>query len=101
VARHRLRHRPRQIGGATRFGDLSYGIYLYGWPIEQTVRYLLADAATWWLVFLISLPLAASAAMLSWVLVEKPALRLAGSRRFRRAGSTPARPHRSLPPDIS
>lgn len=70
-----------QIGGATRYGDLSYGIYLYGWPIEQTVRYLLGDAATWWLVFLIALPLAILAALISWRFVEKPALLFSGSRR--------------------
>jgi peptidoglycan/LPS O-acetylase OafA/YrhL len=23
---------------ATKFGDLSYGTYLYGWPIERVVR---------------------------------------------------------------
>jgi len=63
-----------QIPGATRFGDLSYGIYLYGWPIEQTVRYLLGEQATWWMVFLISMPLAALTACASWHIVERPAL---------------------------
>lgn len=70
---------PRQIGGATRFGDLSYGLYLYGWPIEQTVTSVLGSDATWWLVFAIALPLAALAALISWHLVERPAIRFGRS----------------------
>jgi len=60
---------------AAAFGDLSYGMYIYGWPVEQTVlqRFGLLP---WWQVFLLSLPLAAALAFLSWHIVEKPALRL-------------------------
>lgn len=56
-------------------GDLSYGVYIYGWPIGQLV--LLATpglgpvglaAAT--------LVLAGVVALLSWTMVEKPALAL-------------------------
>jgi len=60
---------------AARFGDLSYGLYIYGWPVEQTVLYL-RPAATWWEVFLIAYPASAVVAFLSWHLVEKRALRL-------------------------
>ena len=28
---------------AARFGDLSYGLYIYGWPVEQTLLYLRPD----------------------------------------------------------
>lgn len=72
-----------QIGGATRFGDLSYGLYLYGWPVEQALLYGLGTRATAWRIFSIALPLTAGMAVLSWRLVEAPALRWAGSRRFR------------------
>src|SRR6476646_8720285 len=41
---------------AARFGDLSYGLYIYGWPIEQCVVYFSGAAAPWWAVFLISAP---------------------------------------------
>jgi peptidoglycan/LPS O-acetylase OafA/YrhL len=61
---------------AARFGDLSYGLYIYGWPIEQLVVWRLGGAAPWWQVFVISLPLAAAAAFLSWHLVERRALLL-------------------------
>jgi peptidoglycan/LPS O-acetylase OafA/YrhL len=60
---------------AARFGDLSYGIYIYGWPAEQGAIWLLGGGAAWWQVFLIAMPTAATLAFLSWHLVERPALR--------------------------
>jgi peptidoglycan/LPS O-acetylase OafA/YrhL len=56
---------------AARFGDLSYGLYIYGWPIEQCVVFFSGGAAPCWEVFLISLALAALAAFLSWHTVER------------------------------
>ncbi|HEX3883932.1 MAG TPA: acyltransferase [Stellaceae bacterium] len=56
---------------AARFGDLSYGLYIYGWPIEQCVVYASGDTAKWWQVFLIATAISTLAAFLSWHLVEK------------------------------
>ncbi|MBV9828921.1 MAG: acyltransferase [Alphaproteobacteria bacterium] len=56
---------------AARYGDISYGLYIYGWPIEQCVVYASGQTAPWWLVFAISLPVTAAVAFLSWHLVEK------------------------------
>ena len=53
--------------------DLSYGTYLYGWPVQKLVLILLPAAAPLAL-FLLSLPLALGCAVLSWGLVEGPAL---------------------------
>lgn len=61
---------------AARFGDLSYGLYIYGWPVEQAVIWLRGGHAAWWQVFATALPAAAALAFLSWRLVESPALRL-------------------------
>ncbi|MGO8914554.1 MAG: acyltransferase family protein [Stellaceae bacterium] len=61
---------------ATRFGDLSYGLYIYGWPIEVLVIYACGGRASWWQLFLTALPLAALTAFLSWRFVEEPILRL-------------------------
>jgi peptidoglycan/LPS O-acetylase OafA/YrhL len=61
---------------AARFGDLSYGIYIYGWPVEQGMARLLGGGAAWWQVFLLALPAATALAFMSWHLVERPALRL-------------------------
>ena len=59
-----------------RFGDLSYGLYIYGWPVEAAVVWLLGGRALWWQVFAIALPVTAAIAFLSWHLIERPALRL-------------------------
>lgn len=67
---------------AARFGDLSYGLYIYGWPVEQTIVRLHGGAAPWWLVFAIALPVTAAIAFASWHLVEQPALRLKTRRRL-------------------
>lgn len=56
-------------------GDLSYGIYIYGWPVEEFVFWLSGDRAAWWLVFLGALPIILTAAWLSWRFIENPALR--------------------------
>jgi peptidoglycan/LPS O-acetylase OafA/YrhL len=60
---------------AARFGDLSYGLYIYGWPVQQTIAYLRPGLA-WWALFLIPLAVTAGVAFLSWHLVEKRALSL-------------------------
>lgn len=59
-----------------RHGDFSYGIYLYGYPIQQLLILYYAPHLNplklFCLAFLITLGLAA----LSWHLIEAPALRL-------------------------
>jgi len=58
---------------AGRFGDLSYGIYIYAWPVQQiTVAYL--PDAPFTLLLVISLAVTTGLAWLSWLFIEKPAL---------------------------
>ncbi len=61
---------------AARFGDLSYGLYIYGWPVQQTLLYLSSGRLAWWQLFALALTVTAAIAWLSWHLVEQPALRL-------------------------
>jgi peptidoglycan/LPS O-acetylase OafA/YrhL len=61
---------------AARFGDLSYGLYIYGWPVEEAVTYVSGGHIAWWKLFLVSLVAAGALAFLSWHLIERPALRL-------------------------
>ncbi len=68
---------------AARFGDLSYGLYIYGWPVEATMVRLLGGHACWWQVFGLGLPVTAMIAFLSWHLIEQPALRLKPGSRHR------------------
>jgi peptidoglycan/LPS O-acetylase OafA/YrhL len=60
---------------AARFGDLSYGIYIYGWPIEGAVAHF-AHGVPWEGVLAISALICVPVAFLSWHLVEKPAMAL-------------------------
>ena len=71
------------------FGDLSYGLYVYGWPSEQLVMWLSGGRANWWQIFLGSLCIALPAAWLSWHGIEKWALRL-GRRRAPAPALAPA-----------
>lgn len=61
--------------GFNRFGDYSYGIYLWGWPMQQVVAYWfpsLSPIGNAIPSFLLALLLA----IVSWHLIEKPALML-------------------------
>ena len=55
--------------------DLSYGIYLYGWPIQQSL-YALAPGLPPAALLAASLTLVVPVAALSWYAVEQPCLRL-------------------------
>ncbi|WP_201832226.1 acyltransferase family protein [Microvirga zambiensis] len=55
--------------------DLSYGTYLYGWPIQQSLHALWPSAAAG-LLLAPSLAITLMVAALSWTLIEKPALGL-------------------------
>lgn len=57
-------------------GDYSYGIFLYGFAIQQCVATFGAPVQHWYLNILISLPICFGVAFASWHLVEKHALRL-------------------------
>jgi peptidoglycan/LPS O-acetylase OafA/YrhL len=68
---------------ASRFGDFSYGVYLWAFPVQQFVIMKRVYPPMW-----VDLPLVAAItipiAVVSWRLVEKPALSL------KRAGTRPA-----------
>src|SRR5579883_1795264 len=70
---------------AARFGDLSYGLYIYGWPVEQCVVYFSGGRAAWGQVFGIAAVVTPALAFASWHLVEKRC-RL-GRRRLAPAGA--------------
>jgi peptidoglycan/LPS O-acetylase OafA/YrhL len=53
--------------------DLSYGLYLYGWPMQQLA--LIAGATTVLGNIAAATALALVCATLSWFLIEQPALR--------------------------
>lgn len=59
------------------FGDISYGLYIYAFPIQQTIVYISGNILPIQ-IFALSLPLTMIPAMLSWYFIEKPALSLKG-----------------------
>ena len=57
-------------------GDYSYGVYLYGYPIEQALWHFVPALRHWELLFAVALPTTMIFAIVSWHLIEKPALML-------------------------
>jgi peptidoglycan/LPS O-acetylase OafA/YrhL len=59
----------------SRTGDLSYGIYIYAWPVQQTGVALMGRQTPYLALLSIALPVTLALAAASWHLVEKKALR--------------------------
>lgn len=66
----------RRLASVGRRVDLSYGVYVYAWPVQMLL--LLTGAADWPLVVYIvaAAGIAAGMAYASWTWVESPSLRL-------------------------
>jgi peptidoglycan/LPS O-acetylase OafA/YrhL len=58
-----------------RYPDVSYGAYLYGWPVQKLFLWYFPTMSPWVLVILSVLSCIALGTI-SWYLIEKPALRL-------------------------
>jgi peptidoglycan/LPS O-acetylase OafA/YrhL len=56
-------------------GDYSYGIYIYAFPIQQTVVMAIPHQ-DWWMNIIVSFPLVLALAVASWHFVEWPALNM-------------------------
>ena len=57
-----------------RFGDYSYGIYIYAFPIQQSICALIEPKSPW-LLFITAFPITLLFAIASWHYVEKPMLK--------------------------
>ncbi len=62
--------------------DLSYGIYLYAWPIQNLLIWHFRQISPWLLVVL-TVPLASACAFGSWICVERPFLNLKRHLKFK------------------
>jgi peptidoglycan/LPS O-acetylase OafA/YrhL len=85
---------PAALRKLTSRGDVSYGVYLLAFPVQQTIVHLVGPSSVSpFVVIVISFPMTYLLAMLSWRFVERPALRLkdavAGRRRERAAHLEP------------
>jgi peptidoglycan/LPS O-acetylase OafA/YrhL len=59
---------------AVRGADYSYGIYLYGFPVQQVVAQLFPGLRVWWFHLPVSLAATCVCAILSWNLLERRVL---------------------------
>jgi peptidoglycan/LPS O-acetylase OafA/YrhL len=88
---------PIAIG---RRNDISYGIYMYGYPVEQLVRYFhFSSQAVFITVSILgTVPLAAA----SWFIIERPAMRWrSGKARAKPAPTEPGASDLRPPPSAS
>ena len=57
-----------------RSGDYSYGLFLYGYPLQQAVAWFGPTARHWWVNVGVALPASLLVAVCSWHVLEKRAL---------------------------
>lgn len=68
--------RVKALSRWDRRADLSYGIYIFGWPIMFLAAALNIQSAGWFVYLLVVVVAVHVYAFLSWTLVEKPAMDL-------------------------
>jgi peptidoglycan/LPS O-acetylase OafA/YrhL len=73
-----------RLPNLTRWGDLSFGTYIWAFPVQQAVSAALGTWACWYLNAAISLPIVLAIAWASWHFIEAPALSLKGRLATRR-----------------
>lgn len=69
------------FSNAGRWGDFSYGIYLWAFPIQQFIVYLAGPNYAGWRNVMLATPLVVGMAVISWYLIERPMLLLGSMRR--------------------
>jgi len=67
---------PGRLNDFGKFGDYSYGLYIYAYPIQQTLMYFFREVLPVWLFFVLASAVTFVFAYLSWHFVEKRALNL-------------------------
>ena len=74
------------IANFHKLPDVSYGVYLYGWPVQKLLLWYVPTMSPW-LLFALSCVLALLCGVVSWYAVEKPFLRFKSANRI--ASATP------------
>ena len=67
---------PGKLNAIGKYGDYSYGIYIYAFPIQQLLVQILGTNVSLSLFIIISIVTTFPFAFLSWHLIEKQALKL-------------------------
>jgi peptidoglycan/LPS O-acetylase OafA/YrhL len=66
----------------SKIDDLSYGIYIYAWPVQQIGVAFMGQQTPYLELLSITVPVTVALAAVSWHFVEKRALRFKPGRRF-------------------
>jgi peptidoglycan/LPS O-acetylase OafA/YrhL len=64
------------IANLDKIGDISYGVYLFAFPIQQTVIYFFGTQLSFFALIMTSIMVTYLLAYISWKFVEEPALGL-------------------------
>jgi len=64
------------LRSAGRWGDLSFGVYIYAFPVQQTLVWLAKGRVHWTVLAAACAAVTIMLALLSWHLIEKRALQL-------------------------
>jgi peptidoglycan/LPS O-acetylase OafA/YrhL len=54
-----------KLPNLAKYGDISYGVYIIAWPVQQTITLLIGQRANWIINNLITVPLVVGLAFLS------------------------------------
>ena len=71
-----------KLPNLAKYGDISYGVYIIAWPVQQIIVMLTGAHPNWIINNLITVPLVIGLAFLSWRLIEAPALTLKSRKLF-------------------
>ena len=93
---HTAFSRTLRLQNFARHGDISYGIYLYAFPVQQLLIMRWPHSLTPTTLFLLALPCTVLLAIISWHWVEQPFLKLA--RRTRQLSNTAVLPLEEVGP---
>ena len=67
---------PAELRRVTAPGDVSYGMYVYAFPVQQAVVHVWGPGLSPAGLFVLAYPITYGLALVSWRLIERPALRL-------------------------
>lgn len=64
------------INNFSKYGDFSYGMYIYAFPIQQSILHFYSNNITLWSFSFYTILITFLVAFLSWKYIEKPSLKL-------------------------
>lgn len=69
-------YKPLPFQKFGQYGDFSYGLYLYAFPVQQLIVYFFGDSISLFSMILLSFLFTFPFAYFSWNAIEKPSLKL-------------------------